>query len=151
MKPIDYHYVELAGRVHKQRQEQPRKEFVLVRNVLSQLNIRYKETVTFRNPLWNGWKQGNPEALQFLDFVIWDGRGIRVLLFDLNYIPHHGTKPYERAAFEAKQSFLKEKHVPVLIIPRTYTSQLYRFIITQFTRKEAHYGTFADQIQSRDS
>lgn len=123
---VNYRYLELNGRIKKTLQF-PRRERVLVRKALGSLNVKYRELVPFINPLYRGWKNTTPAAIQWLDFAIFYDK-LMVVQFHPKY-PSGGVKHYEWDKFFALLDYLEEREVPYVVVERRHTSQEYRFYI----------------------
>lgn len=127
-------YLLLNGR-EKKKLATPSRERVLVRNALLRLGLGYKETVPFLNPLFKGWKGTVEAALQWLDFTVWLGNKMGVILFN----PRHrtgGLHKHQKLAWMAKLAFLRSKKIPFVILDRNDTSQIQEHLIRSMMRKE---------------
>lgn len=106
--------------------DKPTRPRLLVRWAIMKLGMKYREIVPFMNPLHRGG------AVQWLDFCVWSGKKMFVIMF-----PPNGSHPYEKNGLEHKKQLLREKGIPYIVVPRHHTSQIYATMISNFVRKEA--------------
>lgn len=119
----------------KKKLQFPSRERVLVRQALVRAGYRYKETIAFLNPLYKGWKGAVDAGMQWLDFTVWTGDRMVVLMF-YPRAGGGGLHAYQKRAWQAKQDFLNKKGVPFIVLSRSDTSQIYEHLIKTFVRKE---------------
>ena len=129
-----WRYLELNARIRKGILY-PRRERVLVRSALGKIGCRYKELIPVLNPFYHGWKGKEDKAMQWLDFCVFMNGRMGVILFHPKR-GQSGVKKHEKEAYEAKQRLLANKNIPILILKRNETSQVYELLIRRgFERK----------------
>lgn len=132
-KWVNYHYLVMNGHIRTNGIAHPRRERVAVRKALASLGFRYKELVPFLNPDYRGWKEKEEGSIQWLDFCVWSGKRMFVVMFEVTKHAHHA---YHLEAWAAKKRLLEDKNIPYLVVSKTHTSQVYNLLISKFVRKE---------------
>lgn len=137
MRKMTWHQMVDNGRIRTRGIEFPRRERVLVRAALDILKFRYMEIVPIFCPLWHGKRGDKVEGdLVWYDFFYMMPNGhMACILFDLIYVPSHGSKPSERLAFQVKQDYMKQRGVPCLVLDRKSTVPEYAVQIQTFNRR----------------
>jgi hypothetical protein len=126
----NWKYLVLNGRIRRKIQF-PTRWHNTVKNTLKKIRIPFREIVPFKNKLYRGWKDAEPEfSIQWLDFVVYAEGKLMVLLFR-----EREGHAYKKKAWRAKQDFLLEKNIPFLILERSYGSQEIEVLIRRFIRK----------------
>jgi hypothetical protein len=123
----------LNGRIRTKGIAHPRRERVLVRKALDDLGFRYRELVPYLNSNYHGWKGENDQTIQWLDFCVWSGKKMFVVLFE---VKKHSTHQSRLEGWAAKKRFLEEHQIPYLVVSVQETSQVYKMLIKTFVRKE---------------
>ena len=122
-----YSNVELFA-IGKWKREHPKRYYLLIRQALVTLKLRYHEHIS----VWNNdhHPAGYAGAFQLLDFVI-----VRPYFVILVRNRKSIKKPTEVSAWEAKQTLLRKRKVPFLILDHIHTSQEYQVMIQRFMMK----------------
>jgi hypothetical protein len=128
---VSWRYLELNGRIRSKGIAQPRRERILVRAALAEIGLRYKEIVPVINKHYHGHKGDQPAVISWLDFCIWTGKRMIVVLFRLN-----SWKQREKDSHASKKQLLDEKGIPWLELDRRQTSQIYASQIRRFISKQ---------------
>lgn len=126
----------------------PLRERIMVRKALTLLRLRYREVVSFWNPLYGGWKNDQSESMQWLDFVLFYKRRIAVLLFHPARMGG-GAKAHEKVAFEKKKLFLEGKGIPYAVLRRHHTSMEYAVLIERLLASDAMRRRIHDRLTTQ--
>lgn len=98
--------------------------------------MRYRVAVPFINPYWHGYDNKADVTVQWLDFCVWSGKKMFVVLFGTKGSRTGGAHPREKLSLQAKVSFLKQEGIPYIVVRRDLSSIEYKLIIKRLIRKE---------------
>ena len=121
----------IFGKAENRRQS-PKRYILLVREGLKGARLRYWEHVTVWNHLYRPALKYDA-GYQTIDFIVKskDWRHFAVLVYN----PVSVVSESEKHSWESKQAILKERKIPLLILPKHLTSQEYMITLLNFIRK----------------
>lgn len=126
----------------KLMRNRPQRHNLLIRQALASLKINYTEHLVLWNnefhPIWQG--QPCSGGYQMFDYVIPRNDDPEEIYFII--LANKTTaQPIDKLRWAAKQAHCQVQEIPLLIVPRHYTSQEYMVSIANFVRKVKHGTT----------